>query len=177
MRHGPAAEASSAEPNLTPLLDVVLQLLMFFMMCVNFVNEQVKEDVQLPESASARPMDKAQTDVLFLNLKPFHFNEWKDRVRDSDLLRQLQDKFREGDPLVFVSGKDPMKPIELDFWLKQKHEDLLKESEGKEVKTAVIIRADADTEYTQVFRVLQMCKVRGFTNLKLRAKTPAGSGA
>ena len=175
MSHGPAAEGSSAEPNLTPLLDVVLQLLMFFMMCVNFVNEQVKEDVKLPESASARPMDKADTDVLFLNLKPFHYKEWEDRVRDPDLLSKLQDKFREGDPLVFVSGKDPMKPIELDFWLKQKHEDLLKES--KEVKTAVIIRADANTDNAQVFRVLQMCKVRGFTNLKLRAKTPAGSGA
>jgi biopolymer transport protein ExbD len=174
MSHGPAAEASSAEPNLTPLLDMVLQLLMFFMICVNFVNEQVKEDVKLPVSASARPMDKAQTDVLFLNLKPFHYKEWQDRVRDADLLAKLQDKFREGDPLVFVSGKEPMKPIELDFWLKQKHEDLLKES--KEVKTAVIIRADEDTDYTQVFRVLQMCKVRGFTNLKLRAMTRAGSG-
>ena len=174
MRHGPAAEASSAEPNLTPLLDVVLQLLMFFMMCVNFVNEQVKEDIKLPESASARPMDKAQTDVLFLNLKPFHYKEWQDRVRDPDLLAKLQDKFREGDPLVFVSGKDPMKPIELDFWLKQKHEDLLKES--KEVKTAIIIRADGTTDYNEVFRVLQMCKVRGFTNLKLRAMTKAGSG-
>ena len=174
MSHGPAAEGSSAEPNLTPLLDVVLQLLMFFMMCVNFVNEQVKEDIKLPLSASARPMDKAQTDVLFLNLKPFHYKEWEDRVRDPDLLSKLQDKFREGDPLVFVSGKDPMKPIELDFWLKQKHEDLLKES--KEVKTAVIIRADANTDNAQVFRVLQMCKVRGFTNLKLRAMTKSGSG-
>ena len=172
MSHGPAAEASSAEPNLTPLLDVVLQLLMFFMMCVNFVNEQVKEDVKLPQSASARPMDKALTDVLFLNLKPFHYKEWQDRVGDPDVLAKLQDKFREGDPLVFVSGKDPMKPIELDFWLKQKHEDLLKES--KEVKTAVIIRADLNTDYTQVFRVLQMCKVRGFTNLKLRAMTRSG---
>jgi len=174
MSHSPAAEGSSAEPNLTPLLDVVLQLLMFFMMCVNFVNEQVKEDVKLPESASARPMDKAQTDVLFLNLKPFHSREWEERVLDPALLRQLQDKFREGDPLVFVSGKDPMKPIELDFWLKQKHEDLLKES--KEVKTAIIIRADENTDYTEVFRVLQMCKVRGFTNLKLRAITRLGSG-
>jgi len=174
MSHGASSEGAVAEPNLTPLLDVVLQLLMFFMMCVNFVSEQNNEDVKLPDSASVQPMDKAETDVLFINLKPFHFREWQDRVRDPDLLGKLQDKFREGDPLVFVSGKEPMKPIELDFWLKQKHEDLLKES--KEVKTAVIIRADENTDYTQVFRVLQMCKVRGFTNLKLRAITRLGSG-
>src|ERR1700758_525822 len=68
MSHGPAAQGSSAEPNLTPLLDMVLQLLMFFMMCVNFVTEQVNEGVTLPKAQSAKPMDKSETDVLFLNL-------------------------------------------------------------------------------------------------------------
>src|SRR6516165_121315 len=56
------------EPNLTPLLDVVLQLLMFFLMCVNFVTRQVNESIQLPVMQSARPMDKRGTDVLYLNL-------------------------------------------------------------------------------------------------------------
>src|SRR5438477_1464536 len=63
-----ASEGSKAEPNLTPLLDVVLQLLMFFMMCVNFVSEQVNEHIKLPVAQSARPMDKREADFLFLNL-------------------------------------------------------------------------------------------------------------
>src|SRR5579871_6217892 len=57
-----------AEPNLVPLLDLVFQLIMFFMICVNFVGEQVNADIQLPTSQSARPMDKAEVHVLFLNL-------------------------------------------------------------------------------------------------------------
>src|SRR3954452_13170547 len=111
MAHGPAAEASSAEPNLTPLLDVVLQLLMFFMMCVNFVTEQVSEDIKLPDSQSARPMDKSETDVLFLNLKPFVSAEFAVRLSDSpnatEKLTQLQDRFKEGDPCILVVGQDP----------------------------------------------------------------------
>src|SRR5438270_428956 len=68
MSHRHGSEGSIAEPNLTPLLDVVLQLLMFFMMCVNFVTEQVNEDIKLPFAQSARPMDKGEQDVLFLNI-------------------------------------------------------------------------------------------------------------
>src|SRR5260370_39985963 len=68
MSHGPSGSAIKAEPNLTPLLDVVLQLLMFFMMCVNFVSEQVNEHIQLPVAQSARPMDKREGEVLYLNL-------------------------------------------------------------------------------------------------------------
>src|SRR5947207_14774133 len=67
MSHAPSHEGI-AEPNLTPLLDVVMQLLMFFMMCVNFVSEQVNEDIKLPVAQSARPMDKRLGEVLVLNM-------------------------------------------------------------------------------------------------------------
>src|SRR3954462_9717577 len=118
MGHGPAAEASSAEPNLTPLLDLVLQLLMFFMMCVNFVNEQVSEDVKLPVSQSARPMDKTESDVLFLNLKPFKSEEFRGRYRDDEL-----QKFQAGAPCVLALLKPPMKLKEVQYFLKQQYED------------------------------------------------------
>src|SRR5689334_24068400 len=108
MSHG-AADIGLAEPNLTPLLDVVLQLLMFFMMCVNFVTEQVNEDVKLPESQSAAPMDKADVDVLFLNVKPFYTRDFQDRVKSPAALAELQRKFRENDPCVLIVGKEPMK--------------------------------------------------------------------
>ena len=56
-----------AEPDLTPLLDLVLQLLMFFIINVNFVSDQVNPDVKLPRSESARPMDKPGEADIFLN--------------------------------------------------------------------------------------------------------------
>src|SRR5438445_4074680 len=68
MSHTVGDSGERADPNLTPLLDVVLQLLMFFMMCVNFVTEQVNQNIELPVAQSARPMDKGEVDVLFLNV-------------------------------------------------------------------------------------------------------------
>ena len=35
-----SAEGNETDPNLTPLLDVVLQLIMFFMITVNFVRSR-----------------------------------------------------------------------------------------------------------------------------------------
>src|SRR5215468_5358128 len=66
--HGASTNEIKAEPNLVPLLDLVFQLIMFFMVCVNFVSQQVNEDIKLPVAQSARPMDKTEVDVLFLNV-------------------------------------------------------------------------------------------------------------
>lgn len=74
MSHG--GDASEAEADLTPLLDLVLQLLMFFIINVNFVTEQVNPDIKLPTSESARPIDKADLSSLVLNQKSM-----KSRVR------------------------------------------------------------------------------------------------
>ena len=63
MSHGGSSEGS-AEPNLTPLLDMVLQRVMFFMLVCNFTMEQVNEDVKLPLASQAKPADKAEADVL-----------------------------------------------------------------------------------------------------------------
>ena len=110
MSHGAAADLAHAEPNLTPLLDVVLQLLMFFMMCVNFVSEQVTEDIRLPQSQAVKPMDKADTDVLFINLKPFDQKDFQDRM-PADVLARVQEKFRDGDECILIPGKEPMRVI------------------------------------------------------------------
>src|SRR5262249_12085730 len=112
MSHAITGDIAHADPNLTPLLDVVLQLLMFFMMCVNFVNEQVNEDIRLPKSQSVKPMDKADTDVLFINLKPFDLKHFQDRL-PSDVLARVQERFRDGDECILIPGKEPMRRSEL----------------------------------------------------------------
>src|SRR6266404_235989 len=66
--YGASANEIRAEPNLVPLLDLVFQLIMFFMVCVTFVTQQVNEEIKLPVAQSARPMDKTDLDVLFLNV-------------------------------------------------------------------------------------------------------------
>lgn len=48
------SQTDNLEINLTPLLDLVLQLIMFFMACVNFVSEQYSRNVWLPVAESAQ---------------------------------------------------------------------------------------------------------------------------
>ena len=61
-----------AEPNLTPLLDVVFQLITFFMLVINFSNENYDARVRLPVAGSARPVEEgekaATEDRLVLNV-------------------------------------------------------------------------------------------------------------
>jgi len=154
MSHASSLGALKAEPNLTPLLDVVLQLLMFFMMCVNFVSEQVSEDVKLPVAQSARPMSRTEGDVLYLNLD--------DQGRLRVLGRQQ--------PLVH--------PGEVQFFLKQHYADaarLARERGGSgEVRTAVVIRGHRDVSYGRIYQLLRMCKEAGYRRLHLRALTQGG---
>src|SRR5262245_42870765 len=131
MSHGPSTEGGvKAEPNLTPLLDVVLQLLMFFMMCVNFVSEQVNQNIKLPVAQSARPMDKSEVAVLFLNV---------------NRTGQLE-----------IPGQDPTSSMgDIKYYLSQQYADAeradkLKGGKGV-VNTAIVIRADEASNYGQVY--------------------------
>src|SRR3954453_16774266 len=68
MSHGPHGSSADAEPNLVPLLDLVLQLVMFFMMCANFVMEQVDQTILLPVAQQAKPMAETGPAVVFLTV-------------------------------------------------------------------------------------------------------------
>ena len=144
-----------AEPNLVPLLDLVFQLIMFFMVCVNFVSQQVNEDIKLPVAQSARPMDKAEVDVLFLNMDQHG--------------------------KLMVPGRDqPLSTLpQMRVYLRQVYADAKRTAEERgdksgRVKTAVVIRADKRGTYLKLFELLQLCKDVGYQRLQLRALTEAG---
>src|SRR6184192_2508579 len=61
--------SEGADPNLVPLLDLVLQLIMFFMITVNFVRvEQFNDEVKLPVVQNAVVMDKTADRYVFLSM-------------------------------------------------------------------------------------------------------------
>ena len=169
MSHGGSSDGGNMEPNLTPLLDVVLQLLMFFMMCVNFVTNQVSEDIVLPESMSAVPMDKSETDVLFVNIRPFILKDFESKGQAA--LDRLTTKFKEGDPFIIILGEEPMRFGEFKFWLKSQYQTIKRTSKDGKVKTSIVMRAHRLTDYDQVYRLMQTCKIEGFRQIKLRAIT------
>src|SRR5438270_739467 len=56
-------------PNLVPLLDLVLQLIMFLMITANFVKmETFDESIQLPLVQQARPLELKDAAFVFLTL-------------------------------------------------------------------------------------------------------------
>jgi biopolymer transport protein ExbD len=155
MRHLTSADALRAEPNLTPLLDVVLQLLMFFMICANFITSQVNEDIKLPVAQSARPMEKSEVDVLYLNMD-------------------------EEGRLLVVGRPIPLRSMgEINYYVKQQFADTKRAAEERgdksgAVQTAVIVRAHRDVNFAQVYQLLRACKDAGYRKLQLRAYTKAG---
>jgi len=144
-----------AEPNLVPLLDLVFQLIMFFMVCVNFVSQQINEDIKLPVAQSARPMDKTEVDVLFLNVD-------------------------QSGKLVVPGREQPLTTLpQMRVYLRQVYADAKRAAEEKgdksgRVKTAVVIRADKRVTYLKIFELLQLCKDVGYQKLQLRALTQTG---
>ncbi len=70
MSHGPASDGL-VEPNLVPLLDLVMQLLMFFMISVNFAQGVTNTGESLPHSETVAPLDSGGNDPIILSVKPF----------------------------------------------------------------------------------------------------------
>src|SRR5262245_50413217 len=64
----PHGSTEKCEPNFTPLLDLVLQLVMFFMLCANFVREQTSDKIKLPEAGPGKVRDNSEAEEIILNV-------------------------------------------------------------------------------------------------------------
>jgi biopolymer transport protein ExbD len=159
------------DPDLTPLLDLVMQLLMFFIVNVNFVAEQVNPDIKLPISESAKPIEKADTQAIFLNQKSMRDRAFVNRLSQDD-----QERLRNAESVVLIPGVRPMSLLETRAWLKEKYEDLAKRAPDGEVKTMIHFRPDEELELNQLFMLMQHCKVAGFKKLAVRAIVRGGGG-
>ncbi len=62
----PADSAESEGPNLTPVIDVVFLLLIFFLVATEYHDAERELDVALPEVAQAQPL--AMTPELIVNI-------------------------------------------------------------------------------------------------------------
>ena len=53
---GKLSQGVTAQPNLTPMLDMVFQLITFFVLVVNFRSAEIDFNLKLPVVGSARPV-------------------------------------------------------------------------------------------------------------------------
>ena len=135
----------SAEPNLTPLLDMVLQLVMFFMLVANFVYDELSDKIRLPTASQAKPLTAQETSFMYLNVD------------------------KSGRVLV-PTGEPLLTPEQIIFYMRQAARNhVLGEAKAKEQVT-VIIRADRDSRVEHIIKTMKAIKDSGFRKLQLRAQ-------
>lgn len=139
---------ASAEPNLTPMLDMVFQLVTFFMLVINFKSASMDLTLKLPVVGSARPVDmKGQEELLILNIN----SQGKLNVYGV-----------EKDIDSYVAGEAQASLIAA----RRDNPDL---KPGDELPTSVVIRADKGTPFKLLNRVIKACQDNGFRKFSLKA--------
>jgi biopolymer transport protein ExbD len=168
---------TDTDPDLTAMLDMVMQLLMFFIICAGIIKSEKNEDVKLPDSSEAHLISAVDKESFFLNLIPYHYEDMARRITDKDRdekLKVIQGLFQEDDPCILIPGETyPLRPRELGAWLDKKAEFAQKTSPDGKIHNVIVMRADRNLDYALVFRLLKLCKSSGFRELKLRALVPA----
>jgi biopolymer transport protein ExbD len=148
-----ATALDKAEPNLTPLLDVVFQLITFFMLVINFSNENYDARVRLPVAGSARPVEegeKASEDRLVLNIdKQGHLLMSGQLLPASKALQEIKHQAQLVKLNLTAAG--------------------LKPDESGGLPTTIILRADRDTPFSALFTLISACQANGFRKFALKA--------
>ncbi len=149
------------QPNLvdvdmTPMIDIVFQLIAFFMIVTNFEQTQADERVKLPADELARPPVSPREDEIVLNI---------------GFLRDEEGHRLDPDPFVFL-GEDQVRV--LDYGPRLNLEARVAKAKGTDPATmTVVIRADNEVPTGLVQELIKLGQESGFVNFALKAKAKA----
>jgi biopolymer transport protein ExbD len=160
MSHG---STEKCEPNFIPLLDLVLQLVMFFMLVTNFVMDQTSDKISLPEAHAAKPLDKNRGEIIYVDvnsrgqviLPPAKARPGRETL-DNPI--QVEGDMRELARLEYrkMTGSGEAPPPE---WRSE---------------TTLVFRIDKETAFKDSYPIIRACRVAGFTKVELRAIIASG---
>jgi biopolymer transport protein ExbD len=143
------SRGASAEPNLTPILDMVFQLITFFMLVINFKTAAMDLDLKLPVVGSARPVDtQGQEDLLILN------------VNSQGQLRVYGQQVN--DVANYIANE-----AQASLLVARRSSQQIKG--GDELPSTVVIRADKGTPFTMLNHIIQTCQTNGYRKFALKA--------
>lgn len=132
----------SAESDMTPMIDMTFQLIAFFMILINFAEDNQNQRIKLPSSELAKPPEGPTESPITLQL-----------TKNGVVLYDAEE-------VTLANMKD-----------KLRLEKQILKSAGKSVAAAnVIIRADGDTPTGLVQDLIRMCQDQQFEKFSLRAK-------
>ena len=150
---GSLDSAANAEPNLTPMLDMVFQLVTFFMLVINFKTAAMDLDLKLPVVGSARMLDGPPgKELVVMNLD----KRGVLRVYGAEVPNIEAYIKNEALSSVLAANRDGA-----DLKL------------GDDLPSIVVIRADKDTPFKLLNRLIKACQDNGFRNFALKAMNKA----
>jgi biopolymer transport protein ExbD len=146
---GQLSQEVKAEPNLTPVLDMVFQLITFFMLVINFKSAELDLSLKLPVVGSARPVEThGQRGLLVLN------------IDDSGNLRIYGRVIKDIESYVAKEAAASRIAARIES----------PDSEaGQDLPTTIVIRADRATPFRMINRVIKACQDNGFRKFALKA--------
>jgi len=151
---GSVVPKESAEPNLTPLLDIVFQLITFFMLVINFATDNYDQRVHLPDAGSALPVEdvqRVQEDRLVLNID-----------KNGNLLT--------GNEIQPINEATRTIKHEADLVkLNLKVTGLKLDVATAGLPTTIILRADKDASFSSILSLIKACQTQGFRKFALKA--------
>ncbi len=143
-----SSELTLAQPNLTPLLDMVFQLITFFMLVINLKEASLDLDLQLPVLGSARPVEtKGEEDLLVLNI---------------DLEGRLKVYGSTPDVGTYIAAEAKQEEARM----KAKNKAF---KSGDELATTVVIRADKSTPFKRLNDIIKICQKYNYRKFALKA--------
>lgn len=139
-------DVAGADPDMMPLIDIVFQLIAFFMVVINFSAVNADERIKLPVSVLARPADAPPEEPLTLNLDAEGIVLYNGQeIRLEDFRPFLQNERQLAEYRRLAAG-------------------------AEKLRTTVILRAGRDIPFGKVQQLIQMCQEMGFETYSLRAK-------
>ncbi len=140
-------DGNTAEPDLTPMLDMVFQLITFFMLVINFKSAAMDLSLKLPVVGSARPVEtQGVEDFLVLNVNK------QGQLVIYNIVTDLE-------PYLAREARVSRMKLPVD-----KRDD-----PNAELPTSVVIRADKAVSFKDLNRVFTECQKRGFRKFSLKA--------
>jgi biopolymer transport protein ExbD len=147
-------EPNVVEPDMTPMIDIVFQLIAFFMIVTNFEQTQADERVKLPADELARPPLAPREQELVLNV---------------GFLRNPDGSLKNPDPLIFRGDdvflvKDFVKPLDVEARV----------ARAKNIDPAtmtIVIRADGEVPTGAVQELMKIAQESGFEKFSWKARS------
>lgn len=153
-RRPKSGNEGDGEVDMTSMIDIVFQLIAFFMVITNFEQTQADERVKLPRDSLAKPPEVKVEHELVLNI---------------GYLRNMKGERDDPDPYLFAIGNEDMvRPLESAGILNQEAR-LYGNKQVDPSDVTIKIRADAEVPTGIVQELIKICQDAKFEKFAMSA--------